>query len=289
MISLHYAKIRKWVQAAVLLAFGLAAFFGLPISNCSIGIGEFRIIYPTGFLENSLLNRTVNMDLVPGMVLIGFLLVVFGRFYCSWVCPASSLKQLAMCSSQRMASRRKGTGRKDWWMSLRRRICQKLDLGFGDGCAIFLGLIIGVAVFDFPFLTIFNPMGIVSRNIVELAVHGRVRYDLLLLVFPLLTGFCFQHGWKTCCPDGLLQGLVARCNRTFVPVVDTDACNGCTRCVTVCPTGLYAANAITQTGDCLKCLQCVESCPTKAVHLALFDKRLFKGEESKQAGLQKQP
>ncbi|WP_176761203.1 4Fe-4S binding protein [Desulforhopalus singaporensis] len=213
------------------------------------------------------------MELVPGMMIIGLLLLLFGRFYCSWICSASSVHQLAEPVLYRPIVGRRVPWLKRFFLTPCEGVSKKLNLGYGDGLAIFLGLVAGVALFDFPFFTIFSPMGLVSRNVIELAVHKRLRYDLLLLAGPLLVGLFFRHGWKTCCPDGLMQRFVASWNKTLLPEVDPTACNGCAKCRRTCPAGLLAEDTVRLAGDCLKCLQCIEICPNHAVHLRLFPRK----------------
>lgn len=256
-----------------MLGFAGTAFFGLPISNCSIKIGEFRVVYPTGFLETTLLNHRINMDLLPGMMLIGLLLVLFGRFYCSWMCSAAGINRLANPLLHKVIPGKRFASMERTWKSLRENVSSRLNLGYADAISIFLGIIAGILIFDFPFLTIFNPMGVVSRSVVEFAVHHCLRFDLLLLALPLLLSLCFKNGWKTCCPDGLLQSFAACFNRILLPVVNSEACNRCTKCQNVCPVGISASMAAQETSNCLKCLQCIDICPKQAVSLSLFEKK----------------
>jgi len=280
--------IRKYVQAAVLVGFAMAAFWGLPISNCSIKIGGFRLVYPAGFLEAILLNRRINMDLVPGMILAGLLLVFFGRFYCSWICSASSANRMADSILPRVMPQKHLSCLKRSWQSLRKKITARLNLGYGDAVAIFSGIIAGIVIFDFPLLTVFNPMGIISRSIIEFATHHTLRYDLLLLSVPLIISLFFENGWKDCCPEGLLQSFAARFNRTLIPVVDAGACRDCTKCKKACPVGISAVDAVLETASCQKCLQCVDVCPTQAVSLSLWGNKGESGQGVQEAEPQPQ-
>lgn len=160
-----------------------------------------------------------------------------------------------------------------------------LNLGYGDAIALFIGIIAGIVIFDFPLLTIFNPVGVVSRSIVEFGVHHRLRFDLLLLAAPVLISLCFKNGWKTCCPEGLLQGFVARFNRTLIPVVNSEACNDCMKCQKVCPVGIPAVRAAPKTSICQKCLECIDVCPKQAVSLS----RLRQKGEYRQGNQEAEP
>lgn len=63
----------------------------------------------------------------------------------------------------------------------------------------------GIALFGYPFISAVCPIGVITRIFIELMTHFRLRYDLILLIVPFLVGLLFRHGWKMCCPVGLLR------------------------------------------------------------------------------------
>lgn len=272
-MNMRYGTIRKYAQGAGILGFAGAAYIGLPISNCSIKIGEFRLVYPTGVLETMLLNHRLPMELMPGMLLMVVLLLLFGRFYCGWICSAANGHRLAEELIQKDFIKKRTSSLVRQWKSLRNKMSSRLRLGLPDVFAMLVGLIAGIMIFDFPALSIFNPMGVASRSIVEFGVHQRLRADLLLLSVPLLISLCFKSGWKSCCPEGILQGVVARFNQSLIPVVDTAQCNGCTRCQKACPVNIPVGQQIENTQNCQKCLHCIDVCPNQAISLSLIGQK----------------
>ncbi|NJB68313.1 ferredoxin-type protein NapH [Desulfobaculum xiamenense] len=264
------ARWRGIVHAAVFLAIGAAAFVGVPFAGCAyLGIGTLRLVCPVGFVETALASHSVPWGLVPGFLVMCVLLVLLGRAYCAWACPASFLgmqvRRLAVRLLPGGISR--GVGR--WWRALGERVSARVGADRGDGVALLLGLAAGVAFFGWPAFSVVCPVGVVSRGLIEAVTHHVLRADLVLLVGPILLALLFRKGWKCACPVGTLRGLLAAPNRTLVPVVRADACRGCMRCARVCPAGLDPEAGAVDPMLCSKCMRCMDACPTDAVRLAL--------------------
>jgi NAD-dependent dihydropyrimidine dehydrogenase PreA subunit len=52
------------------------------------------------------------------------------------------------------------------------------------------------------------------------------------------------------------------------PVIDKNKCNGCGKCVDMCPVQLFKienGKAVVKTAECLGCLACEAICPQKAI------------------------
>jgi len=263
---MRIAKLRSWSGFLVLTGILLAAYFQYPFSGCSyLKLGYLRLVCPVGFVEATLATKSIIWELVPGFAIICILLFVLGRAYCSWVCPAAQAgdKLVGFIGKFMPPSLMNGVGRK--WRRARKRISGKLNLGFRDGTALFIGAGVGIAVFGYPFFCLFCPIGVVSRNLIELATHYTLRLELVMLALPLLLGLFFRSGWKCMCPVGTLRGLIAKPNRTLIPIKNTELCNGCRKCEQVCPSGLSPFLNILDPTKCIKCFKCVDECPQKAL------------------------
>ena len=156
------------------------------------------------------------------------------------------------------------------WHALKNQTQKKWGLERGDTMALIAGLALGTALFGYPAFSLICPVGVVSRNIIELAVHGRLRSDLVLLVIPVIFGLFYKTGWKCFCPVGVVRGVLAGENKTLVPVVNRDTCLSCGKCSRKCPAGIDVEHTVPDPTICSKCFVCVDTCPVKAVSVAPF-------------------
>lgn len=270
---MRVAKVRSWIGFISLFGILLAAYFEFPFSGCSyLRLGFLRLVCPVGFIETTLATKSIIWPLVPGFLIICALIFLLGRAYCSWICPAAQAgqKSITFLGKFLPPSFMKGTRRK--WQQTRSRLSAKLQFDYLDGTALFLGAAVGILVFGYPFFCLFCPIGVISRNLIELATHYTVRMDLILLFFPLLLGLLFRSGWKCMCPVGTLRGLVARSNHTLVPLKNPRLCNSCRKCERICPSGLSPHLGIVDPSKCVKCLRCVDDCPKSALSIAVWNK-----------------
>ncbi|AFM24121.1 4Fe-4S binding protein [Desulfomonile tiedjei] len=265
------AKMRRYWQRAVPIAVVIAAWSGLPVTFCAVDLGILKLVCPMGFVECCLSTKTVVTRMLPGFVLSTALVVLLGRAFCGWVCPARiaahEADSLISKSLPRPLERvRNAIG------ELRQRLHGSIELSWGDGLALTAGLLLGIAFFSFPAYSIFCPVGVLSRNLIELAVHIRLRWELIFLSVPLAAGLFFALGWKCTCPAGLIRGLLAKANRTLQPVVDLEGCRMCGKCVKNCEFGIRLPNGDFDSFACSKCLKCLQDCSQKAVHLKVLSR-----------------
>jgi ferredoxin-type protein NapH len=265
-------KIRHWWRGLIILMILAGAFLKLPITFCAVKIGVIQLICPVGFLEVCLATKSIITNLLPGVILVGVLTIILGKSFCAWVCPARYAGSMI-----RQAGQKKMPGASasitSIWHKLQHFMQRKMSLSWKDGLAILAGLFIGIAMFDFPAYSIFCPVGILSRNLIELISHFRLRTDLVLLTVPLALSLIFKFGWKCACPMGLIRGLLATSNRTLIPVVDYDACLGCGKCMDNCSSGVSLHENRYDSFSCSKCLNCLKDCKHHAVSLRIISRQ----------------
>lgn len=268
-------KIRHWWRGLIILMVLAGAFLKLPITFCAVKIGVIQLICPVGFLEVSLATKSIITNLLPGVILVGVLSIIFGKSFCAWVCPARYAGSMV-----RQAGQKKMPGISasitSIWHKLQHFMQSKMSLSWKDGLAILAGLFIGITMFGFPAYSIFCPVGILSRNLIELISHFRLRTDLVLLIVPLALSLIFKFGWKCACPMGLIRGLAAKSNKTLIPVVDHDACHGCGKCMDNCSSGVSLHENRYDSFSCSKCLNCLKDCKHGAVSLKIIGRKLGK-------------
>lgn len=272
-MSISYLSLRNHFRLAVVVIIAGAAVFGLPIAGvCYLKLGYLRLICPVGFLEICLATRSLNWTLLPAALTVMLILFLLGRFFCAWLCPAAYLGEKLQRLAIKVTPRPAADAARTWWHRLA-PLMPRLD--YGDAIALLLGSFAGILIFGYPFISTFCSIGVVSRSIISLFTHFRLRYDLVLIIPPVLLGLLFVRGWKSCCPAGAFRGLSAGLNRTFVPVVNQSLCTGCGLCEKACPLGIGPQLQRIDTRRCYKCLQCLDACPKNAISLALLQPRIL--------------
>ena len=265
----HVVKLRQYWRIMTVVAVLAAAWWKLPVTFCAVRLGMLQLICPVGFIESSLATRTVVYRLLPGVLTVVVLTIVLGRMFCSWTCPARLAGHAADNFFRRTLP---GAAEKIKisWRKTRQRLQKKLRLSWGDGLAMMAGLFTGVAIFKFPAYSIFCPVGILSRNLVELIVHFHLRWDMFFLLLPITLGLFFNLGWKCACPVGLIQGVLAKPNRTFVPVINFKECELCGKCMQNCNFGVSLHKNARDSFACVKCFKCLRDCNKNAINLKLL-------------------
>lgn len=177
--------------------------------------------------------------------------MVFGRFFCGWICPATFLYELNTILSlylQRFGIK-----------SGKRRFDRRLK---------YLVLAVGIAISAFSgsvLISMMYPPAIIGREIYFGAALGGfgagLVFFVLTLLFDLLVsrrGFC-----RYVCPGGALYAILGRF-RLFRIKRIVENCNDCAKCNAVCEFGLDPLRDDFGQ-ECNNCAACIAICPTDAM------------------------
>lgn len=181
--------------------------------------------------------------------------LMFGRIYCSSVCPMGALIDLAT----RMRSPRR--------VFRHRRSLSALRL------AVFVAvLLMLVAGFAFPRRWL-EPFGLYA-SLVESLTSGRVGVAALgsAAVVGALSVMAFRRGRLFCnslCPLSAPLGYVAR-RSAFHIDINTDRCTQCRNCVDVCKAEcIDLQDHVVDMSRCVVCFNCLPVCPDEAIAYTL--------------------
>ncbi len=214
-------------------------FFGLKLTDPLAALGQLAA------------SLTVYWPFLLTAMIPIVLTVVFGRFFCGWICPATLVYELN--SSLRIllgrAGLRPGGRRFDPRLKF-------LVLGIGLALSAATGSVLVGAVY---------PPAIIGREIyyaVALGGFGAGAVFLALtLLFDLLVarrGFC-----RYLCPGGALYAMLGRYRLIRVRRT-VEACNDCAKCNGICEFGLNPMrDGFGQ--ECNNCSACIAICPTDAL------------------------
>jgi len=263
-----FSRVRALFGAGVLLLIIIGALWGIGFGSfCYLHIGIIRLICPVGFFELCLSNRTIYWELLlPFLIVIG-LIFVLGRTFCSWACPVG----LVFDWFDKVLTRLLPAKVNGCRITFTKKVLQRIpQLGYKDGIALMIGAFAGIALFKYPFVSTFCPIGVITRNVVSLFSHFQLHGDLIFLLLAVPAGYLFVNGFRDCCPVGMLQGVVAKSNRFFVPRLNQENCKHCGMCEKVCPIDLCLSRDHYDTSICCKCFMCVDNCPSRALSVSGF-------------------
>lgn len=256
-------RARRTVHTVLFALLVLGVWQGIAFTGCTyLQIGFLRLICPVGFIEALLSTRTVLWELVPGFLFILGLIVLLGRAYCAWICPATFVARqgLWVCSAVFPAKVTKAVAAS--LSAVRGKIHTLWQPTGGDALAVCVGLGLGIVLAGYPAWSIICPVGTLSRGIIDGVIHHQLRLDSLFLLLPVLAGLLHVHGWKCLCPLGSVHGAISVANRTAR--VRVPSCVHCRACAKVCPMGLQPDSTGTFTDrNCIKCLECLNVCPKR--------------------------
>jgi ferredoxin-type protein NapH len=181
--------------------------------------------------------------------------VIFGRFFCGWICPATFVYEL----NDNLGTWLRKAGLPISQRRMDRRL-KYLVLGIGAVLSAATGAVLFAAIY---------PPAIIGREIYyAVAVGGfggGTVFFLLTLLFDLMVsrrGFC-----RYLCPGGALYSLCGR-YRVFRIQRDVTNCNDCAKCNVVCQFDLNPLrDGFGQ--ECNNCTACIAVCPTDALRFEL--------------------
>lgn len=303
-----FKKARALVFALVvtLVAVGLAFHTGTGTPS-SFGLDAIAALCPLGTLETMLGAHEVMLH--PLLLLAAMLaaIVVLGKAFCAWMCPAPWLQRLvkpgkrkadgastvsdsaAEADESAAANLAAEPGAHSCSRAYEQR-CPTCALdpvgGARDGLqldtrhATLLGALGATAVFGFPVFCLVCPIGLTFATFIglwHLFQFNETSWGLVIFPAILALEAVFLRKWCTkICPVSALVSLVASANRTLRPRVRREAClrsSGidCRVCVESCPEQVDPHSA--RIPECSKCGACVEACPAQAIDLKLLCRR----------------
>ncbi len=229
------------------------------------------------------------------MAVLLVLSVIFGRFFCGWICPLGTILDFmprAVSTKEQNPKQPPGHSFKYY----------------------FLIVLLILAVFGANIVGLFDPITILFRSLAysilpyfdymvrgtlgllsQLPVIGRIAggmsqsyssivgvtprvhlqgwlYLLIFLAILLLIRVQLRYWCRYLCPLGAMLGVISRISLFRRKV--TDACTQCGICEQVCRMNCIGNPAeINAHQDCIMCLECSEVCPVDAIRFSPFARK----------------
>lgn len=269
---------------ATVISIGAVSHTGLG-SLSAFGVGGISAICPVGYLETMLVGHTVVPYLFLSFLVIVGLTVLFGRFFCGWICPVPLVRKVltnnineSEVEVRESISEHSVAVAADVDKEIAKTACSGQKTQKSVQGLVILGVTLGSSmVWGFPVFCILCPVGLIFATLV--ALIRLINFNdpsIDLLVFPavLIVELVLVKKWcRNLCPIGALFSLFGRFNRTFLPTIDTSLCletssgTKCKSCQSACALDIELKNG-SGTGDiseCTKCRECADHCPVQAI------------------------
>ena len=277
-------RIRKAVRFLIVAVLLIALFAGWQTGTlCSVGYDAIAYICPLGALEAIFGSWAFVPRVLICLAVVVIVALVFGKAFCSWVCPVAPLSDLLRGRKAREKDECERTQAAhrvlERWSDTNAAQAEKHKpfRSRVDGRHVVLaGSLASAAGCGFPVFCLVCPIGLTFASAIALyrligfnepAIEVLVFPALLVLELTVLRKWCHRF-----CPVGALLSLLSRGNRTFKPHVDASMCarhagSSCAACAQACPEHIDPCADLgdRSLAECTRCGACVNTCPAKAL------------------------
>jgi len=245
---------------------------------------DFAHILPSGFrvlAEVQFFPALLSGSLVVLLALL-LLTLIFGRVYCSVLCPLGIFQDLVSWFSKRYNRKKKYNFSKGKPI-LRYSILAAVIIAFIAGGTFLLSLLDPYGAFGRMVTHVFRPVYMAGNNLLAVLFNHFDNYDFyhvdiyILSLFSLITGLvtflaigflAWKYGRTYCntiCPVGSILGFVSRFSFLKVRIND-QACNTCGLCEMNCKAScIDSKNKIVDYSRCVDCYNCLTVCKKNAL------------------------
>jgi cytochrome c oxidase accessory protein FixG len=227
-----------WLQAAVMIALPFIRVRGQSVLRFDVATLKLYFFGSAVWISEAYFFLLVFLLFAVGVMLFT---VLYGRIWCGWACPQTTLSNLAR-RIERVAS----------WSghpAMRGMLSHGLLLLFS--CLV-AGTLIGYFVSPYDLLP-----DVLSRSIGPWTFWSWIFFSSLIY---LDLAFVRQRFCTTVCPYARFQSAFFD-DRTLTIAFDNsreDECMGCEACVRTCPAGIDIRDGIQIA--CINCAECIDSC-----------------------------
>ncbi|MDO5443400.1 MAG: 4Fe-4S dicluster domain-containing protein [Bacteroidia bacterium] len=255
----------------------LAAIFFVGITLLLVGIGQqwWGWMAKLQFLPACL---ALNVAVIVGIILLTF---IFGRIYCSVICPLGIFQDIVIwirrqigklqkkCFTRRaVKAKEAGKPAPKMKVDLTKKFSYKKEhklLRYGILAAFIICLVLGLQVIV-ALIAPYSAYGRIVQSIVSPSGWAVPVIALVTLVAVVYLAWTDGRAWcNNICPVGSVLGLISRFS-LFRVSIDESKCNGCGRCYKNCKASCIDGLAHkVDCSRCVDCFDCLKNCSTGAV------------------------
>lgn len=214
------------------------------------------------------------------------LTLLFGRIYCSSVCPMGIFQDIVTWISKRRNKKKKYGYRQNKGI-LRWSIVVVVGITFYLEFALLLGLTDPYSAYGRMVTNVFKPVYIAGNNLlawiftrfdnytfyyIEVTVLSMAAFVVGVITFLGIGFLAYRYGRLYCntvCPVGTVLGFFSR-YALFRVRIDKDKCNGCGLCGLKCKAScIDSKEHRIDYSRCVDCFDCLDICRQQALHFGL--------------------
>jgi ferredoxin len=215
-----------------------------------------------------------------GFIVILFLTMLFGRVYCSTICPVGTLQDLVSFVARKLEKEKHHRHIRSF-KTLHNGLLVVTAITALSGSMPLLNLLDPFSGFGRIMTNLARPILLAANNALVFALESASIYTLYpvqvkvitftSIAIPLLTvgvllWMSYKHGRLYCntiCPVGAFLGLLSKVSMYRIAITE-DNCIGCNLCERVCKGGCIDKKAKTvDVARCVGCYNCFTVCPTE--------------------------
>lgn len=273
-----------------LLFFIIIAVLFLDFTGMIYGPASHAVLH-LQFVPSLIMFAATGAATALGFVIIIILTLLFGRIYCSTLCPLGTLQDVFSFLAKKLSPRKIIYKYKKPFNLLRYGLTAVVILSLLTGSILAVSLLDPYSVFGKIFHNLFSPVVVLANNIASKALTYADVYGLApvkwvpfntaaiivalvwvlgLLILSVKKGRLYCN---TICPVGTVLGVFARYS-LFRIRLDKTKCNSCGKCSAVCKA--ECINPKDQSLDfsrCVGCMNCLAPCPEGGVKFRPFWKK----------------
>ena len=215
----------------------------LPISSMM----SFYLFISTGEIHSA---HPAGMFIFLSIVLTS---LVFGKSFCSWLCPVGFISELVGDFGEKLFGRKVKLPK---FLDYPLRSLKYLMLGFLFYSVFFLMTAVSVKAF------LDSPYNLVSDIKMYYFFPDISRFSLIVISILFLLSIVIRNFWcRYLCPYGALLGILNFLSLTKIKRNPIN-CIDCGLCVKACPSFIKVDKVNTVVSDeCTSCLNCIDACP----------------------------
>lgn len=222
----------------------------------------------------------LNVAVVVGLVVLTLL---FGRVYCSVICPMGVYQDIV----SRLSSKRKGKKKRFRYAKphtlLRWIVFALFVAAIVAGFTAIASLIAPYSAYGRMVQNLFTPAVVGVNNLLasaaehygsyafyerEVWIRSIPVFAVAAATFVVITVLAWRGGriyCNTVCPVGTILGALSRLS-LFRPVIDTEKCIDCGSCARRCKSScIDAKNHTIDLSRCVVCMDCIDECSKNAI------------------------